>query len=146
MGIWLSKYLLILAGIFACSPSMHFNPGYSTPELRTQISNFEIDFHTQVKFDVLFVNELSQGALSGASGYCFKSEDFRRVEIRSIFDNPDSLYFNSVLYHELGHCALNLSHYESTIDIMNALIVITTKTFKQYQLIMIDNYFNGVYE
>lgn len=137
------KYLLLISGVFACSSNWHFTQGYTTPQLLATVKHFESDFKTTIRFEVVFTRPLSSMSTPGSSGFCYKSGSFRRVEIDSQYSN--SIFQDSIVYHELGHCALDLNHYEINQDIMNAVILITTSTFEKYRITMIDNYFNGIY-
>ncbi len=122
--------------------------GYSTAYLRQLIGNFEADFDQSVGYSILFVKQFSKPpANPNQVGVCVVSDNIfipRYIEILSKIDGAPMLPV--IVYHEMGHCSLNLKHYDKEIDIMNTYIrneVILN--FQFYKDKMISNYNNNVY-
>lgn len=135
------KYLILFIMLFSCSQPNH-KLGHTTPRLLELIADFESDFDLKVDFPVLFVESFSESKPAGVAGFCRVTFNYRFVEMLSIYEKAP--YLNALVYHELGHCALNLKHYEAETDIMNAIF--PTTNFPFYRQKMIDNFYNYVYE
>jgi hypothetical protein len=107
-----------------CTVNNLFTKGYD-PLMHEPIVKFSIDarkrnvpcFPTEY---AVFSDELSVNS-KGVLGYC----DFSY----GIFINRDHwMWFSAqtritLIYHELGHCALGLDHYDDSTDIMNTYIL-----------------------
>lgn len=120
--------------------------GIKTEKLDGYLADFEEDFATKVNFEVVIVDRFSDGqASSSRAGTCYRSGSFRRVEI--LQSAADHGYLRYALYHELGHCQLNLAHYEKTSDIMNAVANFDViADFDFYIGQMAENYHSHVYK
>lgn len=111
------KYLLLLLFI-ACSKgsSLSYSPAIHNPDIDSYVLNFENTFNIEINFEVTLVKTLSANNQEAAA-YCYKENGFKRVEI---LDSTPKYARKSYVFHELGHCALNLNHYDSDFDIMNS--------------------------
>jgi len=93
---------------------------------------------------ILFSDKIEKDGKNTVLGYC----DFSYV----IFINRDTWFFYSehnrmmIMYHELGHCALGLDHYDEKDDIMNTFLLSTRSgeepKYKWNELV--NNMFNRV--
>lgn len=109
--------MLVLFVLFAaCSKNQEFSPGYTTEALTSDVVEFEDTFDVDVHFEVAFVETLTQPQ-AGAVSKCYKSGLFRRVEI---LESIDPMRLKLAVFHELGHCQLNLAHFDTVKDIMNS--------------------------
>lgn len=134
------RYLLLFL-LLGCTKEIKWQPGYTTEELDSAIQSFETNFEVDVNFDVLLVKEFSIPQAPGTDGICYNSGWPRRVEI---LENQPGLEL--VVYHELGHCALNIGHYEGPMDIMNSKPSLAiTWDFEHYVQQMLSNYKNNLY-
>ena len=140
------KYLLILVLLVGCSTKKQsFAPGRSSPLLEQYIQEFEDDFNIDVNFEVVFVPYFSANLNNpNIIGMCLSNGPFKRVEIIETKEFSRSLA--AIVWHEIGHCALDISHYEKTYDIMNSKLTDSIiYYFDSYRQQMIENYENGVY-
>lgn len=113
------KIALLIAATACGKKPISFQPGHSTPYIRSVVSSFEQDFGVKVDIEVVLVKRFSND-VPGALGVCIGNG--LRVEI---LDDPRFVIqqdLEPIIYHELGHCVLGLEHYEKDIDIMNAYI------------------------
>ncbi len=138
------KYILLLI-LSACAPN--YTKGYTTEALNKLVISFENDFHVPVYFDVVFVKNFTNSNLSDKAAVCYRYglfHEFRKVEILETKQNINVL--QPIVYHELGHCALNLAHYPILWDIMNPILSFQVENeFDIYKVQMINNYLNHVY-
>lgn len=79
------------------------------------VTEFETTFNVRVEYEVVWVDSIPQ---ENVIGTCYRSGSYRKVSLLRSYQH--SIYFNQLLYHELGHCSLILDHYNETIDIMNS--------------------------
>lgn len=114
--------LLSACGGGGAGTSITWVKGYTTDELNSYIKEFEAKFNQKVKFEVLIVKKFSNyNSNNNATGECIESDGVKRVEILDSVLGQDVL-LRYVTFHELGHCQLNLKHYDVTDDIMNTHI------------------------
>ena len=102
--------------------------------LREQVTKFSIDARKRkVPCFTMESALLVDGLITdnkNAVGYC----DFSY----GIFINRDFWMWasvqtrNTIVYHELGHCALGLEHHEGELDIMNPYIQADTVMYKEW--------------
>lgn len=140
------KYLILFL-LVSCGTNkntMQLSQGYTTQELIDNVEEFEDAFNIDVNFEVVYVDQLSNSNPNSAQ--CLSDGgSFRRVEIKSTITKPSELSLR--IYHELGHCALNISHYDDVVDIMNTYPLINPKQMDTiYIPQMIANYEGEVYE
>lgn len=55
-------------------------------------------------------------------GTCGSNGDERVVELKANFADKDSLQFKTLVWHELGHCLMDLDHNDNSFNIMNSNI------------------------
>lgn len=114
------KILIALLFLCACGKSggsIAFVQGFTTTEMDAAVADFEDDFNVAVNFEVVYVDEFSQPH-GQAQAYCYTGGT-KRVEVLSEVEHNSEAYMKGIVYHELGHCALGLRHYDVDMDIMN---------------------------
>ena len=135
------KYLILML-LIGCGKSP--NKGYTTPQLQAIITEFEQDFDLNVDYPVVFVKTFSSPGVPNQIGVCIRNSFIRTVEILSTYEESNLL--SPIVYHELGHCSLDLDHHESGLDIMNSgLSYSLGNNFEFYRNLMINNYFDNIY-
>lgn len=142
----MKKYLLPLAllstscgSAFACkteviprrdqgpAPCTVDNVVYQFNEkLRVQIESFSADalkrevpclMTRRAIMEEKFPDKMGENVI----GYC--AAPWTISFLKSYWDNASAADRMTLVYHELGHCALNLDHYDSKIDIMNTYLL-----------------------
>lgn len=68
-----------------------------------------------------FMQTLPNDTPSNAIGYCLSYREVR--VLKSFWESASSTERLTLLYHELGHCALGLDHVDGTPDIMNSYLL-----------------------
>lgn len=108
------KYLLAIIMLLTvnCAKLKVNSQNFQAPELLPFILEFEKDFGVTVDFPVI-IGEIEPKF----AGICYKwSSGARKVTIgRDTYDRHKLNYYavQQLVYHELGHCALNLEHIDS---------------------------------
>ena len=137
------KYLILLL-IIGCGKIPSIQKGYTTQRLQDIIGEFEQDFDLNVNYSVKFVKIFTNIPVKNQIGVCARNEYFNYVEILYTYENNQLL--DPIVYHELGHCSLNLGHYNSVKDIMNSSLTPQLGTnFIFYRDQMLINYFTFIY-
>lgn len=135
------KYLILLL-LISCGKAPQ--QGYTTPRLQALIANFEQDFDLKVGYSVKFVKAFTNPPPPNQIGVCATHISFRYVELLSTYET--SFLLPPLVYHELGHCSLNLAHYDEVKDIMNTVLWPELGTnFEEYRQEMIFNWNNFIY-
>ncbi len=120
--------------------------GYTNKLLKKHIASFEKDFGVDVNYKVIFVKnfqyEPSPTAIASCTVY---NNGYKVVQISAEYEKSKSLL--QIVYHELGHCSLNIKHYEDAFDIMNPrLSHLVDSQFKLFKKQMIYNWKNKIYK
>ena len=105
------------------------------------VTSFEEDFGVHIGFEVRWVDTIHSGFI----GVCNVQGSYRQVLMLRSYKN--SIYLNQMLYHELGHCALNLQHDDSERDIMNSSVTPDVNYYWDFYVQqMIDKYLDSKYK
>lgn len=67
----------------------------------------------------------------GVAGYCLFSSGLRVIQ--SVWDNIDVETRRTLIYHELGHCALHQGHVTGVLDIMNPYLAPASVTSSRWE-------------
>ncbi|MBI1227055.1 MAG: hypothetical protein GC192_17620 [Bacteroidetes bacterium] len=129
------KLLLFLAILSVIAPSCRdddeaprstidkeFQPYFDAfvEEMNARAPDTSIDFS---QFIVRFANP---GELdTGIYGNCSKLGGYEIKVSRPIWDGPDSIYREVLIFHELGHCALRRGHDEQMLRFYNCKSLMT---------------------
>ena len=138
---------LLLVFLFSCNKHTQKGRAFSTPELQKLVKAFEQDFSVTVTYPIYFIENFSSTPTGPIQvGVCVHG-GFplgRYVEISAAY--KDSIYLPNIVYHELGHCSLDIRHYTAVTDIMNPNISdAVTQMFDFYKERMRVNYSLGRY-
>lgn len=135
------KYLILIL-LTACAGKSGggYVEGHSSPELEKYIAEFEDTFDVDVNFEVALVPSLSSG--SANDGECIHPGAFRRVEIKEAKGKKLRL----LVFHELGHCALGIDHWDEEFDVMNTRPnLLVWADIENLIPQMVENYEAGIY-
>lgn len=109
-------WFLIMCVLFACKGCA--KRGAVDPSLKSYVDAFRRDFpHTPTDgITVEYSGALKREQLATCTG-----RTLIRVTTRPNSFGPDRYSLEQTIYHELGHCALGLQHYDDAFDIMNSV-------------------------
>lgn len=100
----MKKICLIM--LLFCNSAFALDP---TPELTRYRTEFEYLFHRNTDYiEIKFVDQIDP-SLPEAVGYCYYGS--RNIAIvKSYWDKSSPIMREMLLFHELGHCALDKKH------------------------------------
>lgn len=136
--------ILLLAGCGDYRPLIY----YETEEIKSIVEKFKLD-HQYYTGQALKINnlnvtirEIDSSEVKGTVlGYC-KKEAFKTPKIilnKLYWKNMNEWYKKQLLYHELGHCILNLKHSH---DGLMQPYIIYWKEYKYYEDYYLNRLFN----
>jgi len=101
----LSSLIFLLAG---CGQSI--NTSYQDPNVMLQVLKFEGYYKVSTKeIEIVFTNSLDHIHVKNSIGVCFYGP--RRIELlKPFWDIASEKVREALVFHELGHCLLNLEH------------------------------------
>ncbi len=119
MGLIFKKSIFLCLCLSSCYESdLHFyglnnKNDLVEDEIDRYIHQFEQDFNLKVDFPVFFSDIMIEKEKPGTLAYCINSEEAQYVVLSEYFKNYPK-FLKTIIYHELGHCALNLNHSYDT--------------------------------
>ncbi len=115
------KNIILILLLFSCSSNNLNTVRYIEQDFEEIVLDFEEMYGIYVNYPVVYVDQLSAGG-SSAIAICL-TQDGGPVRIEILKDDyiVDNLLW-LVIWHELSHCSLGLSHYNDEIDIMNSSV------------------------
>lgn len=110
-------------------------------DLLPLVTQFEDDFGVHIWFEVIVVDSLPH---PNWIGECIINGTYRKVMVLRGY--VDTLYIEQIVYHELGHCALNIGHKDDIYDIMNSEVSNKVSTNMDFYIDqMLNFYYDGTY-
>jgi hypothetical protein len=105
------------------------------PTLEPLVSLFSADaldrdvpcYHT---LTIGFIDKLPKNVDEHTIGYCMQSIEVRML--KPYWEAASATERLTLLYHELGHCALGLEHHDDDYDIMNSFLLHETIAEKEW--------------
>jgi hypothetical protein len=127
-GMRLTKLVYLLLGLVACNNSIDFEQRYVAPELLdgTVVAMADTFFQhcggrDEVPFIVL-VSRMPEGASEKAVGHCTKTPGGAVYLLKEWWLSASDKRRMFLISHELGHCALGLTHNANNWLMSSAMI------------------------
>lgn len=94
--------------------------------LRSQVESFSADARKRnvpctITAKITLEDRLAKSSENNVIGYCLSP--WRVTILQSFWEEAPASERLALIYHELGHCALGLDHYDEKPDIMNTYIL-----------------------
>lgn len=110
------------------SPVIHSTFEYAVKQFSADALKQDVPcYQTRI---IGFMQALPSDSPKNTIGYCLGYKEVRILQ--SFWDRASATERLTLLYHELGHCALNLDHTDGVPDIMNSYLLDDTTAEKQW--------------